>query len=75
MRFVLLFCLSEFVRLIPFELNTARKFPQWFGNLRSMPPQVEEILYPAMEDFMLHIVVGKGPLARTIALNLPKFTL
>ena len=40
-----------------------------------MPPQVEEILYPAMEDFTLHIVVGKGPLARTIALNLPKFTL
>ncbi|MBQ9403940.1 MAG: Holliday junction branch migration DNA helicase RuvB, partial [Synergistaceae bacterium] len=40
-----------------------------------MPAQIEEILYPAMEDFMLHIVVGKGPLARTIALNLPKFTL
>jgi len=35
---------------------------------------VEEILYPAMEDFVLDIVVGKGPGARTIRLNLPRFT-
>jgi Holliday junction DNA helicase RuvB len=35
---------------------------------------VEEILYPAMEDFVLDIVVGKGPGARTIRLNLPHFT-
>lgn len=35
---------------------------------------VEEILYPAMEDFILDIVVGKGPGARTIRLNLPRFT-
>lgn len=36
---------------------------------------IEEILYPAMEDFMLDIIVGKGPSARTIRLDLPKFTL
>ena len=36
---------------------------------------VEEILYPAMEDFQLDIVLGKGPSARTIRLELPKFTL
>ena len=35
---------------------------------------VEEILYPAMEDFMLNIVVGSGPAARNIQLKLPKFT-
>lgn len=35
---------------------------------------VEEILYPAMEDFVLDIVVGKGPGARTIRFNLPRFT-
>lgn len=35
---------------------------------------VEEILYPAMEDFVLDIVIGKGPSARTIRLNLPHFT-
>ena len=36
---------------------------------------VEEILYPAMEDFKLDIVVGKGPAASSIRLNLPRFTL
>ncbi len=36
---------------------------------------VEEILYPAMEDFQLDIVLGKGPSARTIRLDLPQFTL
>src|SRR5207248_9709495 len=36
---------------------------------------VEEILYPAMEDFQLDIVLGKGPAARSIRLDLPRFTL
>ena len=36
---------------------------------------VEEILYPAMEDFQLDIVIGKGPAARSLRLDLPKFTL
>src|SRR5665647_836160 len=36
---------------------------------------IEEILYPAMEDFKLDIIIGKGPSARTIQLDLPKFTL
>ena len=35
---------------------------------------VEEILYPAMEDFALDIVIGKGPAAKTVRLNLPRFT-
>lgn len=35
---------------------------------------VEEILYPAMEDFALDIVIGKGPAAKTLRLNLPRFT-
>ncbi len=37
--------------------------------------QIEEVLYPAMEDFALDLVVGKGPAARTLRLNLPHFTL
>ncbi|MCI6274676.1 MAG: Holliday junction branch migration DNA helicase RuvB [Coriobacteriaceae bacterium] len=37
--------------------------------------QVEEVLYPAMEDFFLDIVIGKGPAARSIRLDLPHFTL
>lgn len=36
---------------------------------------IEEVLYPAMEDFMLDIMIGKGPSARSIRLDLPKFTL
>jgi holliday junction DNA helicase RuvB len=36
---------------------------------------VEEVLYPAMEDFVLDIMIGKGPSARSIRLDLPKFTL
>lgn len=35
---------------------------------------VEEILYPAMEDFVLDIIIGKGPAAKTVRLNLPRFT-
>lgn len=37
--------------------------------------QVEEVLYPAMEDYMIDIMIGKGPTARSIRLDLPKFTL
>lgn len=37
--------------------------------------QVEEVLYPAMEDFVIDIMIGKGPTARSIRLDLPKFTL
>lgn len=36
---------------------------------------VEEVLYPAMEDFVLDIIIGKGPSARSVRLDLPKFTL
>ena len=37
--------------------------------------QVEEVLYPAMEDYVIDIMIGKGPTARSIRLDLPKFTL
>ncbi len=37
--------------------------------------QVEEVLYPAMEDFVIDILIGKGPAAKSIRLDLPKFTL
>lgn len=40
-----------------------------------MNRSVEEILYPAMEDYALDIIIGKGPSARSIRLDLPKFTL
>jgi Holliday junction DNA helicase RuvB len=40
-----------------------------------MPRPVEEVLYPALEDYKLDVVLGKGPSARSIRLDLPRFTL
>ncbi len=37
--------------------------------------QVEEVLYPALEDYALDIMIGKGPSAQSIRINLPRFTL
>lgn len=47
----------------------------FIDEIHRLPSNVEEILYPGMEDFTLHIIVGKGPLANNICLHLPKFTL
>ncbi len=44
-------------------------------EIHRLPRTVEEVLYPAMEDFQLDLVVGKGPAARSIRLELPHFTL
>lgn len=44
-------------------------------EIHRLPKVVEEVLYPAMEDFQLDIVLGKGPAARSIRLDLPRFTL
>jgi len=47
----------------------------FIDEIHRLNRSVEEILYPAMEDFQLDIVIGKGPSARTLRLDLPKFTL
>jgi Holliday junction DNA helicase RuvB len=44
-------------------------------EIHRLPRAVEEVLYPAMEDFQLDIVIGRGPSARSIRLDLPRFTL
>ncbi len=44
-------------------------------EVHRMPRAVEEVLYPALEDFKLDVVLGKGPSARSIRLDLPRFTL
>ena len=44
-------------------------------EIHRMPRPVEEVLYPALEDFNLDVVLGKGPTARSIRLELPRFTL
>jgi Holliday junction DNA helicase RuvB len=47
----------------------------FIDEIHRLSRQVEEILYPAMEDYCLDIIIGKGPSARSIRLPLPKFTL
>lgn len=47
----------------------------FIDEIHRLPKAVEETLYPAMEDFCLDIVIGKGPSARTVRLDLAKFTL
>jgi Holliday junction DNA helicase RuvB len=47
----------------------------FIDEIHRMPAAVEEILYPAMEDFQLDVLIGQGPSARSIRLDLPRFTL
>jgi holliday junction DNA helicase RuvB len=47
----------------------------FIDEIHRLPASVEEALYPAMEDFQLDLVVGQGPAARTVKLDLPRFTL
>ena len=47
----------------------------FIDEIHRLNRQVEEVLYPAMEDFAIDIMVGKGPTARSIRLDLPRFTL
>ena len=47
----------------------------FIDEIHRMSPAIEEILYPAMEDFQLDLMIGEGPAARSIKLDLPPFTL
>jgi Holliday junction DNA helicase RuvB len=47
----------------------------FIDEIHRLPSSVEEALYPAMEDYQLDLVVGQGPAARTVKLDLPQFTL
>ncbi|MBT2688060.1 Holliday junction branch migration DNA helicase RuvB [Bacillus sp. ISL-47] len=47
----------------------------FIDEIHRLPRSIEEVLYPAMEDFCLDIVIGKGPSARSVRLELPPFTL
>lgn len=47
----------------------------FIDEIHRLPASVEEALYPAMEDYQLDLVVGQGPAARTVKLDLPRFTL
>jgi Holliday junction DNA helicase RuvB len=47
----------------------------FIDEIHRLSPAIEEVLYPAMEDFTLDIIIGEGPSARTVKIDLPRFTL
>ena len=47
----------------------------FIDEIHRMTSSVEEVLYPAMEDFYIDLIIGDGPAARTVKINIPKFTL
>ncbi len=47
----------------------------FIDEIHRLSPAVEEILYPAMEDFHLDLIIGEGPAARTVRIDIPRFTL
>lgn len=47
----------------------------FIDEVHRLSPQLEEILYPAMEDYQLDLIIGQGPAAKTIKIDLPRFTL
>jgi Holliday junction DNA helicase RuvB len=47
----------------------------FIDEIHRLPAQIEEILYSAMEDFRLDVIIGQGPAARTVKIDLPRFTL
>ncbi len=55
--------------------NLGSKDLLFIDEIHRMPPAVEEILYPAMEDFKLDLIIGQGPGARTVRIDLEPFTL
>jgi Holliday junction DNA helicase RuvB len=55
--------------------NLSERDVFFIDEIHRLHPTVEEILYPAMEDFQLDLVIGQGPSARSVKLTLPRFTL
>ena len=63
------------VDLVRLLTNLSSKDVLFIDEIHRLNRQVEEVLYPAMEDFAFDIVIGKGPAARSLRMDLPKFTL
>ena len=61
--------------LVAILTNLAEKDILFIDEIHRLPRVAEEILYPAMEDYQLDIIIGQGPSARSLKLNLPGFTL
>jgi len=61
--------------LVGIVTNLAEKEVLFIDEIHRMSPAVEEILYPALEDYEVDIVIGQGPSARTVKMRLERFTL
>ncbi|MCI8388585.1 MAG: Holliday junction branch migration DNA helicase RuvB [Clostridiales bacterium] len=61
--------------LVAILTNLSDKDVLFIDEIHRLPRQVEEILYPAMEDYVVDIIIGKGPSAQSVHLPLPRFTL
>ena len=67
--------ISKVADLAAILTNLKEKDVLFIDEIHRLPKVIEETLYPAMEDFALDIVIGKGPTARTVRLDLAHFTL
>src|SRR5271156_5979965 len=67
--------LSKPADMLPFLTNLDEGSVLFIDEIHRMPRVVEEFIYPAMEDFRIDIVLGEGMSARTISMNLKRFTL
>lgn len=61
--------------LVALLTNLSENDILFIDEIHRLPRSVEEVLYPAMEDYSVDLIIGKGPAARSIPLSLPKFTL
>ena len=55
--------------------NLERRDVLFIDEIHRLNPAIEEVLYPAMEDFQLDLIIGEGPAARSVRIDLPPFTL
>ncbi|MCP5369552.1 MAG: Holliday junction branch migration DNA helicase RuvB [Rickettsiaceae bacterium] len=67
--------LSKKAELAALLTNLAPQDVLFIDEIHRLPNNIEEILYSAMEDFFLDIIIGDGPSARSVRIDLPKFTL
>src|SRR6202008_677914 len=63
---------GDIAALLP---NLEERDVLFIDEIHRLSPAVEEVLYPAMEDFQLDLIIGEGPAARSVKIELSKFTL
>lgn len=67
--------LSKAADLAAILTNLQKNDVLFIDEIHRLNSSIEEILYPAMEDFVLDLIIGEGPAARSVRINLPRFTL